>query len=142
MNFARMPFYRAASAIDLAQGTFLVLSANMVLLPRTGQGPENGKKMTDFAKLDSILLPWAETHELHVYRRDRSPPLRSVIVYYWLGTHHESAGHMWLEFEKDDRISVHGAAPDWHEQKTVSLSELESVLENMFQTMIARPVWD
>jgi hypothetical protein len=98
--------------------------------------------MTDFAKLDSILMPWAEKHELHVYRRGNHPPLRSIIVYYWLGTHHESAGHMWLEYEEDGRIGVHGAAPDWHEQKTVSLPELESALENMFQTMIARPVWD
>lgn len=104
--------------------------------------PEIKEKMTDFAAVDSILMPWAEKHELHVYRRDRSPPLRSLIVYYWQGTHHESAGHMWLEVEADGQISVHGAAPDWHEQKTVPLDELESALEDMFQTMIARPIWD
>jgi len=98
--------------------------------------------MTDFATIDPILMPWAEKHELHVYRRDRSPPLRSIIVYYWLGSHHESAGHMWLEQEEDGRISVHGAAPDWHEQKTVSFLELESALENMFQTMVTRPILD
>ena len=104
--------------------------------------PENSKKMADFASVDSILLPWAEKNELHVYRRDRSPPLRSLIVYYWQGTHHESAGHMWLEVEDNNQISVHGAAPDWHEEKTVPLAELQSALEDMFQTMIARPIWD
>lgn len=98
--------------------------------------------MTDFAKIDPILMPWAEKHDLHVYRRDLSPPLRSIIVYYWEGTHHESAGHMWLDLEDNGQVSVHGAAPDWHEQVTVPLSELESALENMLQTMIARPVWD
>ena len=98
--------------------------------------------MTDFAAVDPILMPWAEKHELHVYRRDRSPALRSIIVYYWLGTHHESAGHMWLECGADDQITVHGAAPDWHNEKTVSLAELESALEDMLQTMIARPTWD
>lgn len=98
--------------------------------------------MTDFAEADAILLPWAEKHELHVYRRDRPPPLRSIIVYYWSGTHHESAGHMWLDREADGRITVHGAAPDWHQQKTVAIGELGAALEEMFQTMIARPTWD
>jgi hypothetical protein len=98
--------------------------------------------MTDLATLDPMLMPWAKKHELHVYRRDRSPALRSLIVYYWIGTHHESAGHMWLELEEDDRVSVYGAAPDWKEQKTVFLPELESALEDMFQTMIKRPTWD
>ena len=103
---------------------------------------ENGEKMTEFAALDPILMPWAEKHDLHVYRRDRSPPLRSIIVYYWLGSHHESAGHMWLEVESDGQIAIHGAAPDWHKKKTVSAAELESGLEEMFQTMISRPVAD
>ena len=98
--------------------------------------------MTEFQEIDPILLPWAEKHELHVYRRDRPPPLRSIIVYYWLGTHHESAGHMWLERESDGNLTVHGAAPDWHKTKTVSVSGLEAALEEMFQTMIARPTWD
>ena len=120
----------------------LALSANMLSLPRTRNKPENGEKITNFSEVDSILVPWAESHELHVYRRDRSPPLRSIIVYYWRGTHHESAGHMWLEREEDGRISVHGSAPDWNEQKTVSLSELQSALEDMFQMMVARPIFD
>jgi len=98
--------------------------------------------MTEFADADPILLPWAEKHELHVYRRDRSPPLRSIIVYYWLGTHHESAGHMWLERSADGQYTIHGAAPDWHKTKTAALPELEGALEEMFQTMIARPTWD
>ncbi len=98
--------------------------------------------MTDYADVDAILKPWAEKHELHVYVRDRPPPLRSLIVYYWLGTHHESAGHMWLDKESDGRATLHGAAPDWHQQKTVTLGELEAALENLFQTMTTRPVWD
>ena len=92
--------------------------------------------MTDFAVVDPILMPWAEKHELHVYRRDRSPALRSLIVYYWLGTHHESAGHMWLECGADDQITVHGSAPDWHNEKTVSLAELESTLEDMLPKLM------
>jgi hypothetical protein len=97
--------------------------------------------MTEFAEIDPVLLPWADGHELHVYRRDRPPPLRSIIVYYWQGTHHESAGHMWIERE-GEKVTVHGAAPDWHQTKTVSIGELEKALEGMFQTMIARPTWD
>ncbi len=130
------------AAIDLAQCASDVLSANMLSLPQLRNKPENGKKMADLASLDPVLMPWAESHELHVYRRDRSPALRSLIVYYWIGTHHESAGHMWLELESDGRISVHGAAPDWHEQKTVSQPDLESALEDMFQKMIARLLSD
>jgi len=98
--------------------------------------------MTDLARVDPMLMPWAEKHKLHVYRCDHSPALRSLIVYYWIGTHHECAGHMWLELEEDGRVSVHGASPDWKEQKTVSLPELESALEDMFQTMIGRPTWN
>lgn len=98
--------------------------------------------MTDYKAIDSILMPWAVKHDLHVYARDREGPLRSIIIYYWRGTHHESAGHMWLEGpDKDGRIEVHGAAPDWHQIKAMPVAELEAGLESMFQTMIARPVW-
>lgn len=101
--------------------------------------------MTDYAAIDAILVPWAAKHELHVYARDRGQGehLRSIIAYYWRGPHHESAGHMWLdEPDRDGRITVHGAAPDWHKEITVPAADLESGLEEMFQTMIARPVWD
>ncbi len=130
------------AAIDLAQCASLFLSANMLSLAQLRNKLESGEKMTDLANLDPVLMPWAEKHELHVYRRDRSPALRSLIVYYWIGTHHESAGHMWLDIESDGQVSVHGAAPDWHEQKTVSLPDLESALEYMFQKMITRPLSD
>jgi hypothetical protein len=50
---------------------------------------------------------------------------------------------MWLE-GPDARgfITVHGAAPGWHHEKSAPLDDLEQALEGMFQTMIARPTWD
>jgi hypothetical protein len=119
------------------------LGAKYAMRGRTGTNlSENGKKMTDYADIDMILKPWAEKHELHVYVRDRFPPLRSLIIYYWRGKHHESAGHMWLEKQEDGRVNLHGASPQWHLEKTVTIPELETALEDMFQSMINKPVWD
>ena len=99
--------------------------------------------MVDYTAVDAILMPWARTHELHVYAREREAPLRSIIVYYWAGPRHESAGHMWLEGpDKDGLVTVHGAAPDWHQTKTAPVDKLEAALEQMFQTMIVRPAFD
>jgi hypothetical protein len=101
--------------------------------------------MTDYTAVDAVLMPWAAKHELHVYARDRSTTdhLRSIIAYYWRGTRHESAGHMWIDGpDRDGRYTVHGAAPDWHKEITAPVGELEQALEEMFQTMTARPVWD
>ena len=99
--------------------------------------------MTNYAPIDAVLMPWAEKHGLHVYARERDAPIRSLILYYWRGKHHESAGHMWLEGpDVFGNITVHGAAPDWHKEITVAVSGLDAALEEMFQTMVARPVWD
>jgi hypothetical protein len=99
--------------------------------------------MTDYSAVDTVLMPWAARHDLHVYARDRNGPVRSLIVYYWRGKRHESAGHIWLE-GPDARgfITVHGAAPGWHHEKAAPVEDLEQALEGMFQTMIARPTWD
>jgi hypothetical protein len=99
--------------------------------------------MNDYTAVDQILLPWARKHELHVYARERDTPLRSMIIYYWRGTHHESAGHVWLE-GPDDRgfVTVHGAAPDWHREKSVPLDQLENALEDTYNTMVSRPTFD
>lgn len=99
--------------------------------------------MKDYSAIDAVLMPWAKTHELHVYARDRDEPLRSIIVYYWKGPHHESAGHMWLEGpDRDGIVTVHGAAPGWHETKTAPVDGLKAALEETFRKMTARPVWD
>lgn len=99
--------------------------------------------MSYYASVDAVLMPWAARHELHVYARDRNEPLRSLILYYWRGSRHESAGHMWIDGpDAQGRLTVHGAAPDWRHQKSVPLEELEGALEGMFQTMTTRPTWD
>lgn len=95
--------------------------------------------MVDYNAIDAILMPWAAKHDQHVRVRDRDTPLRSIIIYIWRGTRHESGGHLWLEGpDAQGRITVHAAAPDWHREKTVFLAELESALEETYQTMIAR----
>jgi hypothetical protein len=100
-------------------------------------------EMASYAAVDAVLMPWAAGHELHVYARERETPLRSIIVYYWKGPKHESAGHMWLEGpDRDGQMTIHGAAPDWHETLSAPVEKLEPALEKMFQTMIARPIWD
>ncbi len=97
----------------------------------------------DYAAVDAILMPWAARHELHVYARDRTGPLRSIIAYYWRGSRHESAGHIWLDGpDSEGRFTVHGAAPNWQTEKSAPVAELEGALESVFQTMIARPTWD
>jgi len=99
--------------------------------------------MSDFRSVDAVLMPWAQRHELHVYARDRDPPLRSIIAYYWRGSRHESAGHMWLDGpDASGRFTVHGAAPGWHIDKAAPVDDLESTLEAVYQTMVARPTWD
>ena len=99
--------------------------------------------MSDYAAVDAVLMPWAARHDLHVYAWDRNGPLRSLILYYWRGSRHESAGHMWIDGpDEQGRLTVHGAAPSCQHQKTVPIAEFEGALEGMFQTMTARPTWD
>jgi hypothetical protein len=99
--------------------------------------------MSDYAAVDAVLMPWAKRHDLHVYARDRDKPLRSIIAYYWRGTRHESAGHIWLDGpDSSGLLTVHGAAPGWQLEKSAPVEDLESALEAVFQTMVARPVWD
>ena len=99
--------------------------------------------MTNYAAIDRVLMPWAQKHELHVYARERERPLRSIILYYWAGNRHESAGHLWLEGpDANGDVTVHGAQPEWYQKRTVPLDRLETTLEETYRTMVARPAFD
>ena len=97
--------------------------------------------MADYSAIDKILLPWAAKHEQHVRVRNFEKPLRSIIIYYWRGSRHESAGHLWLEGpDRSGRITVCAAAPNWKDARAVTLDQLEATLEDTYQAMIAQPV--
>src|SRR4029077_665912 len=50
-----------------------------------------------YADIHSVLIPWAERRGLHVYTGHRQNVVRSVTIYVWMGSRHESTGHIWLD---------------------------------------------
>ncbi|HEX3483462.1 MAG TPA: hypothetical protein VHT51_00285 [Micropepsaceae bacterium] len=86
--------------------------------------------MSDFSQIDAILMPWAEKRGLHVYTGHRQNVVRSVTIYVWIGTRHDSTGHIWLDRPNElGLVGLHAAHRGFRLDEAVPLSGLETALD-------------
>ena len=92
--------------------------------------------MSDFSAVDAVLYPWAETRGLHVYTGHRQNVVRSVTVYVWIGTHHDSTGHIWLDPPNEmGLIGVHAAHRDYRIDEATPVSGLGVTLDRLCERL-------
>jgi hypothetical protein len=86
--------------------------------------------MSDFSKIDPILMPWAEKRGLHVYVGHRQNVVRSVTIYVWVGTRHDSTGHIWLDPPNElGLVGLHAGNRGFRIDEAVPLFGLEAALD-------------
>jgi hypothetical protein len=86
--------------------------------------------MSDYADIDAILFPWAELRGLHVYTGHRQNVVRSVTVYVWIGSRHDSTGHIWLDPPNElGLVGLHAAYRDFRIDEAVPLDRLAAALD-------------
>ena len=86
--------------------------------------------MSDFSAVDTVLMPWAETRGLYVYCGHRQNVVRSVTLYVWQGSRHDSLGHIWLDPANDlGLIGVHAAQGSLRFDEAVPAEKLAAALD-------------
>ena len=92
--------------------------------------------MTDYAAVDAVLFPWAEARGLHVYTGHRQNVVRSVTIYVWIESRHESTGHIWLDSPNElGLIGLHAAHRDFRIDEAVALSGLAAALDSLAERL-------
>src|SRR3954452_149687 len=95
--------------------------------------------MSDYAAVDAVLFPWAEARGLHVYTGHRQNVVRSVTIYVWIGTRHESTGHIWLDPPNElGLVGLHAAHRGFRLDEAVPLHGLEQALDAMCERLAAQ----
>ena len=86
--------------------------------------------MNGYSKIDPILMPWAAARGLHVYVGHKQNVVRSVTVYVWQGTRHDSTGHIWLDPPNElGLVGLHAAHRSFCFDEAVPLAQLASALD-------------
>ena len=86
--------------------------------------------MSDYSEIDPILMPWAEKRGLHVYVGHKQNVVRSVTVYVWLGSRHDSTGHIWLDAPNElGLVGLHAAHENFRLDEAVPVAELRLALD-------------
>src|SRR5215470_2431078 len=86
--------------------------------------------MSNFDSVDPILFPWAEKRGLHVYTGHRQNVVRSVTIYVWVGSRHDSTGHIWLDPPNElGLVGLHAANRAFRFDEAVPLGQLEKALD-------------
>ena len=86
--------------------------------------------MFDFHEIDPVLMPWAEARSLHVYTGHRQNVVRSVTIYVWAGTRHDSTGHIWLDPPNElGLIGLHAAHGNFRMDEAVAAKDLRQALD-------------
>ena len=86
--------------------------------------------MNDFHEIDAVLMPWAERRGLHVYTGHRQNVVRSVTIYVWIGTRHDSTGHIWLDPPNElGLVGLHAAHRGFRLDEAVPVGGLEAALD-------------
>ena len=94
--------------------------------------------MTGYAEIDAILMPLAERRGLHVYTGHRQNVVRSVTVYVWMGSRHESTGHVWIDrLNEMGLVGIHAAAGTFRVDDAVPLAELSRALDAACEKLAA-----
>ena len=86
--------------------------------------------MGGYKAIDQTLLDWAEARGLHVYTGHKQNDVRSMTIYVWFGSRHESTGHIWLDPKNElGLIGVHAAAGSFRFDDAVPPEQLASALD-------------
>ena len=95
--------------------------------------------MSDYSGIDPILMPWAERRGLHVYTGHRQNVVRSVTIYVWLGSRHDSTGHIWLDPPNElGLVGLHAGNRGFRLDEAVPLSGLEAALDAACERLTAQ----
>ena len=95
--------------------------------------------MSDYSTVDPILMPWAQKRGLHVYTGHRQNVVRSVTIYVWLGSRHDSTGYIWLDPPNElGLIGLHAAHRGFRLDEAVALNGLESALDAACERLAAQ----
>ncbi len=95
--------------------------------------------MSDYSSIDPILMPWANAHGLHVYTGHKQNVVRSVTLYVWIGTRHESTGHIWIDPPGEmGLVGLHAAHRGFNFDEAVPLAGLEAALDAAVDRLGAR----
>ena len=99
--------------------------------------------MDSFGAIDAVLLPWAQTRGLHVYKGHVQNPVRSVTMYVWIGARHESTGHLWLDAPSDlGLVGLHAAYRHFRMDEAVPPGDLDAALEKAENALMAQKLRD
>ncbi len=94
--------------------------------------------MPGYAEIDSVLMPWAERRGLHVYVGHRQNVVRSVTIYVWMGSRHESTGHVWIDpINEMGLTGIHAAAGNFRFDDAVPVVGLASALDGACEKLAA-----
>ena len=96
-------------------------------------------RMSDYAAIDSILMPWAQARGLHVYTGNPQNVVRSITIYVWNGARHDSTGHIWLDSPNElGLVGLHAANLSFRVDEAVPLSMLEAALDAVCARLAAQ----
>src|SRR5260221_6778119 len=95
--------------------------------------------MTGYAEIDGVLMPWADRRGLHVYVASGRTVLRSVTIYVWMGSRHESTGHIWIDpINEMALVGVHAAAGNFRFDDAVPPAGLALALDAACEKLAAQ----
>jgi hypothetical protein len=95
--------------------------------------------MSDYTGIDPVLMSWAERRGLHVYTGHRQNVVRSITIYIWNGSRHDSTGHIWLEPPNElGLIGLHAANRGFRLDEAVALIGLEAALDAACERLAAQ----
>jgi hypothetical protein len=93
--------------------------------------------MGDFRDIDPVLMKWADARALHVYTGHKQNVVRSVTIYVWIGSRHESTGHIWLDPPNElGLVGLHAAHRSFQLDEAVPIRELEAGLDRMADELL------
>jgi hypothetical protein len=95
--------------------------------------------MSDYSGIDPVLISWAQRRGLHVYTGNRQNVVRSITIYVWNGSRHDSTGHIWLDPPSElGIVGLHAANCGFRLDEAVPLSGLEAALEAACERLAAQ----
>jgi hypothetical protein len=92
--------------------------------------------MDDFRGIDPTLTKWAQARGLHVYTGHKHNIVRSVTVYVWIGSRHESTGHIWLDPVNElGLVGLHAGHRGFRIDEAVPPADLAAALSRMAEAL-------
>ena len=92
--------------------------------------------MSDFRAIDPILMPWAHARGLHVYTGNPQNVVRSITIYVWNASRHDSTGHIWLDSPNElGLVGLQAANLSFRLDEAVPLGGLEAALDRICERL-------